>query len=288
MVIGGGEAVRGICGRGWPEVEQYRRPAMGEPVIDGLILNKLLPALVLPSGLAFCLCCYGAWRRKSWPVAAGLAVVAIAGCPAVADGLLWTLEAPYHGPWTPNEGYEAVLVLGGYMEDYQGEDREPQWAAHGDRLEAGIRLVKQGRAGMLVLSAGDDRKELSQGERARRVAVARGIAEEKILVTGPVMNTEDEARAMAAILRARGWTRVGLVTSAFHMRRAMLQFSNHGIGPSALATDFNRARHGRIVEDLMPNAEALMWSERALREWMGIGYYRLRSMLAQPTRNHGQ
>ncbi|MBE0658986.1 MAG: YdcF family protein [Bryobacteraceae bacterium] len=248
-------------------------------MIDGLTLNKLLPALALPSGLAFWLCCYGAWKRKRWPVAAGLALVAIAGCPVVADGLLWTLEANYQGPWTPDRGYEAVLVLGGYMEDYQGEDREPQWAAHGERLEAGIRLVKQGRAGMLVLSAGDDRKELSQGERARRVAVARGVAEEKILVTGPVLNTEDEARAMAAIARARGWTRLGLVTSAFHMRRAMLQFSSHGIGPVALATDFNQARQGRLAQDLVPNAEGLMWSERALREWMGIGYYTLRRLL---------
>jgi uncharacterized SAM-binding protein YcdF (DUF218 family) len=246
--------------------------------MDGLTLNKLLPALILPSGLAFWLCCYGAWKRKRWPVAAALALVAAAGCPAVADGLLWTLEAPYQGPWTPGGGYEAVLVLGGYMEDYRGEDFEPQWAAHGDRLEAGIRLVKQGRAGMLVLSAGDDKRELSQGERARRVAVERGIAEEKILVTGPVLNTEDEARAMAAIARARGWTRVGLVTSAFHMRRALMQFSGHGIGPSALATDFNQARHGRIAQDLMPNAEGLMWSERALREWMGIGYYTLRRL----------
>ena len=248
-------------------------------MIDGLTLNKLLPALVLPSGLAIWLCGYGAWKRKRWPVVAALAMVAIAGWPVVADGLLWTLEEPYRGPWMPDGGYEAVLVLGGYMEDYQGEDREPQWSAHGERLEAGIRLVKQGRAGMLVLSAGDDWKELSQGERARRVAVARGIAEEKILVTGPVLNTEDEARAMAAIARARGWTRLGLVTSAFHMRRAMLQFSNHGIGPVALATDFNQARQGRLGQDLVPNAEALMWSERALREWMGIGYYRLKSSI---------
>jgi uncharacterized SAM-binding protein YcdF (DUF218 family) len=247
-------------------------------VIDGLTLNKVLPALLLPSGLAFWLCLYGAWKRKRWPVAAGLAIVLIAGCPVVADALLWTLEEPYGGSWAPRDGYEAVLVLGGYMEDYRGEEFEPQWAAHGDRLEAGIRLVQEGRAELLVLSAGDDRKTPSQGERARRVALGRGVPAGRIVVTGPVGNTSDEASEMAAMARRRGWTRVGLVTSAFHMRRALVQFRSQGIEPAPLATDFNRVREGRMVQDLIPNAEALMWSEKALREWMGIGVYSITSL----------
>jgi hypothetical protein len=42
------------------------------------------------------------------------------------------------------------------------------------------------------------------------------------------------------------------------MRRALVQFRGAGMEPAPVATDFNRVSEGRMVQDLIPNAEALM------------------------------
>lgn len=122
-------------------------------MIEYFALNQVLPALVLPTGLTIWLCCYALWKRKQWPVAVAAGMLFVAACPAVANALLWELESPYRRS-IPADKFQAVYVLGGYLEAWQGEEREPQWNTSGDRLELGIRMVLDGRADVLVISSG--------------------------------------------------------------------------------------------------------------------------------------
>jgi uncharacterized SAM-binding protein YcdF (DUF218 family) len=242
-------------------------------LIDDLTLNKVLPALLLPTCLTLWLCAYGAWRRKRWPVFLGIGVLAVAGCPVVANGLLMTLEDRYRDAGRGLDQLDAVYVLGGYSESYQTEELEPQWNEAGDRLELGLRMVLEGRAGVLVLSAGGAEGILTEGARAKAIALRRGLREEQVVVTSAVNNTADEAQRIAALMGERGWRRVALVTSAFHMRRALMQMAVAGVDLMPAPTDFHAVEGGWRLQDLVPQGDALRWSEKALREWIGMGFY---------------
>jgi uncharacterized SAM-binding protein YcdF (DUF218 family) len=89
---------------------------------------------------------------------------------------------------------------------------------------------------------------------------------------GPVFNTHDEAVAVAALARQRGWHRVILVTHLWHMRRAAAVFEKAGL--PVLCAPCDEAQY---------DLKALNTSDarlHAFRDWLheivGIAVYRLR------------
>jgi uncharacterized SAM-binding protein YcdF (DUF218 family) len=50
-----------------------------------------------------------------------------------------------------------------------------------------------------------------------------------VITVGPVRRTRDEAVAVAALCRERGWSRLVLVTSPVHTRRAAAAFEREGL-----------------------------------------------------------
>ena len=79
------------------------------------------------------------------------------------------------------------------------------------------------------------------------------------------------------------WNRVLLVTSAFHMPRAMMLFESQGIGADAVPADYMSGGctpgTNALLRCLIPDAAALHGTQTALREAMGYGFYWLRARL---------
>jgi uncharacterized SAM-binding protein YcdF (DUF218 family) len=65
-----------------------------------------------------------------------------------------------------------------------------------------------------------------------------GVPSPAIIVEGASSNTRESAINVAALARARRWTRVALVTDAGHIRRAMMSFEKEGLGVVAVSTLF--------------------------------------------------
>jgi uncharacterized SAM-binding protein YcdF (DUF218 family) len=111
----------------------------------------------------------------------------------------------------------------------------------GERLEAGITLMQKKKAPWLVFTGGripwSNQPEV-EGAISRRAAIARGIPDEQIIITREVGNTADEARAVAALMRERGWRKIILVTSAWHMPRAARLFRKAGVDFIPFPVDF--------------------------------------------------
>jgi uncharacterized SAM-binding protein YcdF (DUF218 family) len=97
-------------------------------------------------------------------------------------------------------------------------------------------------------------------------------------VTRRTDNTEEEAEAISQLVARKQWKQVLIVTSAYHMPRAML-LSAHCLAhltpvPVAYETPDPQTRWAyRRLEYFIPQAQALFVSERALREYMGIWVY---------------
>jgi uncharacterized SAM-binding protein YcdF (DUF218 family) len=122
----------------------------------------------------------------------------------------------------PVENADAVFVSASNLQ--QDGDPTPHALA---RLLRGLELVAEGRASRLVLSELRPPKP-SYVPLARAEMERLGLHAE-ILTVGPVVNTHDEAVAVAALARERGWKRILLATSPTHSRRAAATLEHEGI-----------------------------------------------------------
>ncbi|MBM3809910.1 MAG: YdcF family protein, partial [Acidimicrobiia bacterium] len=104
-----------------------------------------------------------------------------------------------------------------------------------------------------------------------------GLPQDRIVTTGRVATTEEEADAVAGLLGAEGRrATVLLVTSAFHMARAQRLFEQVGLHVNPYPVDFSGAGRRRVSpRDLLPSPGDFALTHRALRELYGRAFYRL-------------
>lgn len=93
------------------------------------------------------------------------------------------------------------------------------------RTSEAIKLYKNGWAPLLVFSgAAEDKSGPSNAEAMRRQAMAAGVSSKAILIEEESTTTEQNAQNTQTIFKQYKITSVILVTSAYHQRRASLEF----------------------------------------------------------------
>lgn len=244
-----------------------------------LIWHKVLPVFLLPLGFGILVLLFGALTKRRWPVWAGIAWLWAMSAPVTGNTLIRLLERSESRVAVSSlEKSDAVVVLGGIIRQVPGLD-QGEWGETADRFEGGLEVLRAGKAPLLLFMGA--KTPWAPGERVegailRERALAAGIAADAVKVTGEVTNTADEARAVRKTLAHIERPRVILVTSAFHMPRAAMLFRRKGIEVREFPVDFRTAYYSRRTPmDFLPQAEGLENSEIALREIMGILYYRV-------------
>ncbi|MFK7986664.1 MAG: YdcF family protein [Sandaracinaceae bacterium] len=228
----------------------------------GYLLSKSLGRMMMPLGLVwlgvFVAMAVTAWRRHR--AAFGFAFVFVlltaAGNEPLAHAAYAHLEGP-HGWARPLRAsgppFDAVIVLGGGTADTQRG--EPQLGGSGDRVMLGARLYHAGRTARL-LTSGDPIAGLGTHDAGRAThAIWRSlqVPEDAIEIVPGARTTSEEARVHAARVREAGWRRVGLVSSAFHLPRALARFEEQGLHPTPLPADVRGARgQWRGFYDVIP------------------------------------
>ena len=245
-----------------------------------LFFNKLLPVFLLPTGIVALLVLFALWRKKRWPLAVALVVLYVCSIPFVGGRLIGWVESRYPAvPLAQVEPVDAVVVLGGILGPRVEAGFMPNFLETSERFDAGLALLSAGKAGRLVFTGarmGWENSSLTEGEELKRLAVARGVAAEKILVTRDIDNTATEAAAVAELMKAQGWKRVILVTTGWHMPRSAYLFRKAGVDCILFPVDFRFDRvHQTAAIDFVPKAEAWQLTETALRETYGNLFYRV-------------
>ncbi len=245
-----------------------------------LILNKLLPVFVLPLGWIFVLILYAVLRKRRWPIFVALALLYVSSMPFTGYLLIRGLESRYRPiALAEVEKADAIVALSGFLGPSVAPGYLPNVGEAGERLEAGIVLWQQKKAEWLVFTGGRlpwAKQEEVEGERSKRMAVARGISADQILVTRAVGNTVAESLAVADLMRERGWKKIILVTSAWHMPRAARHFHKAGVEFIPFPVDYQLGPNATLtVLDFLPSAAGLMATERTLREMYGLAFYAL-------------
>ena len=241
-------------------------------------LSKILPLFVLPIGIVLLLLVAGLWRRSWRLIVIAALVLAVSSTSAVSRRLMRAVEgAAARIPVQDVATADAIVVLSTGRVVAPGPERVSEWT-DADRFFAGIALLRAGKAPRLIFTGGTVLGSAArlEGDVLTETAVSMGIASEQVLTTGAVVNTAEEAIAVAELLRRSGaGARIILVTSAFHMSRAAHLFRSVGLSPTPFPVDFSGTAGAFSPLDLLPSAGALSQTQIALREMYGRAYYRV-------------
>lgn len=218
------------------------------------------------------------WRlwRRSRRLAGMAGVVALllyaAAAPPVSEWLLRGLE--YRLTPAAVAGADGIVVLGGGT--VRDVPTPAGWSgqlhdAAAQRLLAAYALHRQTGLPLLV-SGGEVFTEYGREALIMRdILVSFGVAPKNIILEDRSLNTTENARFTAPILRERGWRRPLLVTSAFHMPRSVAEFQRSGISVAPYPAGFYASRryHWTLL-DVVPSGSALRGTSIALKEYLGL------------------
>ena len=243
-----------------------------------IYLHKLLPIFVLPLGAALIAIVVGVVSRRKAIAWGGVALLWVSSLPIASAQLIRLVEGGTERTAAGDAPHaSAIVVLSGGISVAPGPARITEWGDP-DRFFAGVDLFKAGKGEVLVFTGGwvpwgDTPLE---GDVLRGWAHKMGVADDRILTTGTVMTTAEEAAAVRALLddKRRGRD-VLLVTSAFHMPRARHLFEAAGLAVSPFPVDFRSTGQSALnILSFVPTSEALRQTELATREMYARLYYR--------------
>ena len=186
----------------------------------------------------------------------------------VATSLLRPLEKAYP-PYVPSgRAVEYVMVLGsGHVIDSAMPMTSQLSRTSLMRLNEGIRIHRLFPGSKLILSGYGGGSATSQARMMAKVALALGVNKNDILLLETAKDTWEEAFQAKSVV---GDSKLVLVTSASHMARAMMEFQDVGLHPTAAPTNFLASNKIKQPWDrYQPQASYLEQTERYWHETMG-------------------
>ena len=176
--------------------------------------------------------------------------------------------------------YDAVVALGGGERVSQHDLLGFAQGDGGSRVLTAIQLVRSGQARNLVLGGSwpmPGQPDVPTMNVVQDWVAAWGLVGGAVTNLGICINTHDEAIAFQKLARSQGWSKVLLVTSALHLRRAMALFAKQGIEVTPVAADFQVLG---VPQDLpfspFPREHRLFLMTLYLHEKVGWWVYRAR------------
>jgi uncharacterized SAM-binding protein YcdF (DUF218 family) len=200
---------------------------------------------------------------------AGLVLLFLAASEPVASALLRPLESyPSLDDAHLPQNIAGIVVLGAY---YAPRPNRPITAelpgSSLERIAEGVRLAKRYGNVPLLLSGGvppgPGRAASSHGYAI--FAREMGIDPASMIIVDEPKTTSEEVQAL---VKRYGQSPFLLVTSSFHMKRAMKLFEGTGAHPIPAPTD-QRATIG-FGSGFIPKSDALRNTQFALHEYLGI------------------
>jgi uncharacterized SAM-binding protein YcdF (DUF218 family) len=172
---------------------------------------------------------------------------------------------------------DGIVVLGGAANIMRGQLAFNEAAS---RLVAAVGLALKHPESKLVFTGGDagffERGEETEAEAAAVLFGLAGIRPDRLVLEDRSRNTRENALFTRELVVPKPGERWLLVTSAFHMPRAIACFRALGLALEPYPVDFRTA--GQATDYWRPFArfsEAMRMADLAAKEWIGIVGYRL-------------
>lgn len=251
-----------------------------------LWLSKLLPIWVYPLGLSIAILVlvtlaqlFSGRLKTAFVLLLVTGGLWLSSTQRASQWLIWTLERDYPEQAMGMIGKaDAIVLLGGALTPPTHPSSHPNLHEGADRILHAVRLHRAGKAPRVVISGGQlpwEGAPRTESEVMADLLVDWGVPAEAISVEKASANTYENGLYTKAILKEQQIERVLLVTSAFHMPRAMAVFEKAGVQANPAATDHLGSVDGG--DDLlawMPDPWALYVTTLAFKEYVGMAYYR--------------
>lgn len=241
-----------------------------------IYLHKLLPILASPLMILFYIMVLSIFTKSKRETIFATVFLLVISNPFIGNLAIKYLEKQYPPIVLADVPIvDAVVVLGGIVKTIQGPNNslKYEFGEAVDRINAGIELIHLGKAKTLILTRGRLPWSLGvpEGEFLKEVSIKRGINPSAIQLTKEVQNTDQEAAAISKIISEE--QKIALVTSAFHMPRAMKVFEHNNLQVIPVPVDHILGTQKFQITELLPNVGAIQKISLLSRELIGRIYY---------------
>jgi uncharacterized SAM-binding protein YcdF (DUF218 family) len=230
-------------------------------LIAGLVVQHSRPRL----GLSLILLSTAALYGLSTPWVGGMLLRSLEISSPVSPSMLKTADA--------------IVVLGGGRRkdeaEYGGDTLN---GLSLERLRYAAFLYRNSGLPILVTGGKPGGGRLGEGRIMQHILLSEYSIPTR-WVEDAALTTWDNALLSAMQLRRAGVRRIVLVSHAWHLRRAVPLFESQGLSVVPAGIQFSSIRVDSIL-DLVPTPAGLRDSTFALHEWLGILWYKFRSIVA--------
>lgn len=256
------------------------------------LLKDLVTAFLNPLPFSLAILCVGVvllWvlpksKAGTWLVTIGFVLLVIVGEGSLSAALVEPLEYRYPAldpaklRIETGEPVKYVVVLSaGHIKDTTVSLTSQITRVSLIRLIEGARLHRAMPGTKLVLSGDSAFDPVSEAAMMAKLAEELGVHHEDIIVEPTASNTEEQAQRIQSIV---GKDRFVLVTSAVHMPRAVALLEKLDLHPVPAPTGYylrqGKDRDGFSLMSHLPTAESIRVTERALHEYIGMVWSKLR------------
>jgi uncharacterized SAM-binding protein YcdF (DUF218 family) len=247
------------------------------------IASKLAWIVLSPTNLIILMMLFGTWLLMNDYLSAAKKVLiptALLSLTAMAypvgDSVMMPLESRFSKPSVMPKQIDGIIVLGGGEQlSVSMSWNSAELGAGGDRYLGAAILAAQYPEAPVIFAGGHNLLNFdgkgNEAQIAEHLLTAVGIDKQRLILESKSRNTHENFLFMAPLLpKVNG--RYLLVTSAFHMPRAMGIARQQGINTIAYPVDYrsNKYELRRWGFNLYQHLEVL---EPAWREWIGLTVY---------------
>lgn len=173
----------------------------------------------------------------------------------------------------------ANLLIAPLEDSYKELTQIPQDVKHilllgGDKEHRGweaLRLYEKIPDAKIITSGYAGHSRVTEATKTANILLGLGIPREDIIIHNEPKDTKEEALKIKEVLGDEPFI---LITSAYHMPRAMRYFKKSGLNPIPAPTDYKIKDSDRALS--VPSGGNLVKTERALHEYIGMLWQKLR------------
>ncbi|WP_131016770.1 YdcF family protein [Paenibacillus thalictri] len=242
-----------------------------------LYILKFIFSLISPPGLFILLALllalylYRSHKRAALLSALLAGFMYLCCMPLLSDSLLRAWEYRYTPP--ADISADAIVVLtGGAVGGAPGTGGIG--GLTGDTLSRAVTAVELYRKSRLpiIVSGGQVFADTgNEGRIAKQTMISLGVPESAILLDDTSRNTAENAEHTRGILTEHGFKQPLLITSAYHMERAVHHFKNQGVYVIPYPTDYRTSpQFAWDMNKLAPSASALAKLTMLVKEVLGL------------------
>ncbi len=185
--------------------------------------------------------------------------IAVVSYTPFSNLLIYPLESQHSQLNEIPKDVKYILLLGG--------DRENRgWEA--------LRLYNQIADSKIITSGYAGRGSIAEAVKTANILYDLGIPKEDVIVHSSPKDTKEEAIKIKQVL---GEKRFILITSAYHMPRALALFKKEGLNPIIVPTDFKIKESDKVIS--VPSSQGLQKTEIAWHEYLGLVFSKLRGYI---------